>query len=461
MLNREDLHIYQKACVQHAIEHKYCGLFLDMGLGKTVSSLTAFVDLKFDYCEITTALVIAPKRVAETVWQEEAQKWSHLKRLKFSKIIGNEYNRIKALHEKADIYIVSRDNISWLCTYYGGMLPYDMLIIDELSSFKSYSSKRFKSLRLARQHVNIKRVIGLTGTPAPNSFIDLWAQIWLLDMGQRLGKNITQYRDRWFKAGKTNGQIVFNYQLLNGAEQEIRNRISDICISMQSDDYLQMPVRTDNFIPLYLPEKLQKAYDDFERDQVLMLDDNEVGALTAASLANKLLQFANGSIYDENHIATSIHTVKLEATKELVENANGQPMLIAWTYQFDRDSLMQVLKEYKPRELKTAKDIQDWNDGKIQVMLAHPASAGHGLNLQAGGNVILWFGLTWSLELYQQFNARLYRQGQDKHVIINHLVMQNTHDVDVVKALKNKSLKQNALLLSIKAKIEKYKHLNH
>lgn len=459
MLNESNLHNYQRACIEHIIRNKNCGLFLDMGLGKTVSTLTAFNDLKFDYCEILNALVIAPKRVTETVWQEESEKWAHLKHLRFSKIIGSESQRIAALHAKADIYLVSRDNIAWLCAYFGGHLPYDMLIIDELSSFKSYNSKRFKSLRLARQHINIKRVVGLTGTPAPNSFIDLWAQIWLLDMGERLGKNITSYRNRWFKPGRTNGQIVFNYVLLNDAEQEIRHRISDICISMQSADYLTMPVRTDNYISLRLPDKIQKAYDDFERSQVLQLDEEEVGALSAAALSNKLLQFANGSIYDENHFAHSIHEVKLDAAKEIIENANGQPVLIAWTYQFDRDRLMDALKSYSPRELKTAKDINDWNAGSIQVMLAHPASAGHGLNLQAGGSIILWYGLTWSLELYQQFNARLYRQGQDRHVIINHLVMQKTHDEDVVKALRNKDLKQNALLLSIKAKIEKYKNL--
>ncbi len=459
MLNESNLHNYQRACIEHIIRNKNCGLFLDMGLGKTVSTLTAFNDLKFDYCEILNALVIAPKRVTETVWQEESEKWAHLKHLRFSKIIGSESQRIAALHAKADIYLVSRDNIAWLCAYFGGHLPYDMLIIDELSSFKSYNSKRFKSLRLARQHVNIKRVVGLTGTPAPNSFIDLWAQIWLLDMGERLGKNITSYRNRWFKPGRTNGQIVFNYVLLTDAEQEIRHRISDICISMQSADYLTMPVRTDNYISLRLPDKIQKAYDDFERSQVLQLDEEEVGALSAAALSNKLLQFANGSIYDENHFAHSIHEVKLDAAKEIIENANGQPVLIAWTYQFDRDRLMDALKSYSPRELKTAKDINDWNAGNIQVMLAHPASAGHGLNLQAGGSIILWYGLTWSLELYQQFNARLYRQGQDRHVIINHLVMQKTHDEDVVKALRNKDLKQNALLLSIKAKIKKYKNL--
>ena len=459
MLNESNLHNYQRACIEHIIRNKNCGLFLDMGLGKTVSTLTAFNDLKFDYCEILNALVIAPKRVTETVWQEESEKWTHLKHLRFSKIIGSESQRIAALHAKADIYLISRDNIAWLCAYFGGHLPYDMLIIDELSSFKSYNSKRFKSLRLARQHVNIKRVVGLTGTPAPNSFIDLWAQIWLLDMGERLGKNITSYRNRWFKPGRTNGQIVFNYVLLNGAEQEIMHRISDICISMQSADYLTMPVRTDNYIQLRLPDKIQKAYDDFERSQVLQLGEEEVGALSAAALSNKLLQFANGSIYDENHFAHSIHEVKLDAAKEIIENANGQPVLIAWTYQFDRDRLMDALKSYSPRELKTAKDINDWNAGSIQVMLAHPASAGHGLNLQAGGSIILWYGLTWSLELYQQFNARLYRQGQDRHVIINHLVMQKTHDEDVVKALRNKDLKQNALLLSIKAKIEKYKNL--
>ena len=463
MLNESNLHSYQKACVQHIIANPYCGVFLDMGLGKTVSTLTAINYLMNDYCEINSVLIIAPKRVAESVWQEEAEKWEHLKNLSFSKIVGPKLQRLNATRLKADIHIISRDNIAWLCTLYGGQLPFDMVVIDELSSFKSYKSVRFKAMRTARPY--IKRFVGLTGTPAPNGLIDLWPQIYLMDRGDRLEKTITRYREKYFRPERTNGHIVYSYRLLSDSEQAIHKKIQDICISMRADDYLEMPMRTDNYINLKMPNSLKKRYDDFEKNKVLDLlshndsenELNEISAINAAALSNKLLQFANGAIYDENKNIFPIHNIKLEALKEIVENSNGQSILIAWTYQFDRDRILEYLKEYKPRELKTKKDIDDWNNNKIQVMLAHPASAGHGLNLQAGGNIIVWFGQTWSLELYQQFNARLYRQGQQNHVIIHHLILLGTHDEDVVKALKNKDTKQNALMNSIKAKMNKYK----
>lgn len=463
MLNESNLHSYQKACVQHIIANPYCGVFLDMGLGKTVSTLTAINYLMNDYCEINSVLIIAPKRVAESVWQEEAEKWEHLKNLSFSKIVGPKLQRLNATRLKADIHIISRDNIAWLCTLYGGRLPFDMVVIDELSSFKSYKSVRFKAMRTARPY--IKRFVGLTGTPAPNGLIDLWPQIYLMDRGDRLEKTITRYREKYFRPERTNGHIVYSYRLLSDSEQAIHKKIQDICISMRADDYLEMPMRTDNYINLKMPNSLKKRYDDFEKNKVLDLlshndsenELNEISAINAAALSNKLLQFANGAIYDENKNIFPIHDIKLEALKEIVENSNGQSVLIAWTYQFDRDRILGYLKEYKPRELKTKKDIDDWNNNKIQVMLAHPASAGHGLNLQAGGNIIVWFGQTWSLELYQQFNARLYRQGQQNHVIIHHLILLGTHDEDVVKALKNKDTKQNALMNSIKAKMNKYK----
>lgn len=463
MLNESNLHNYQKACVQHIIANPYCGVFLDMGLGKTVSTLTAINYLMNDYCEINSVLIIAPKRVAESVWQEEAEKWEHLKNLSFSKIVGPKLQRLNATRLKADIHIISRDNIAWLCTLYGGRLPFDMVVIDELSSFKSYKSVRFKAMRAARPY--IKRFVGLTGTPAPNGLIDLWPQIYLMDRGDRLEKTITRYREKYFRPERTNGHIVYSYRLLSDSEQAIHKKIQDICISMRADDYLEMPMRTDNYINLKMPNSLKKRYDDFEKNKVLDLlshndsenELNEISAINAAALSNKLLQFANGAIYDENKNIFPIHDIKLEALKEIVENSNGQSVLIAWTYQFDRDRILGYLKEYKPRELKTKKDIDDWNNNKIQVMLAHPASAGHGLNLQAGGSIIVWFGQTWSLELYQQFNARLYRQGQQNHVIIHHLILLGTHDEDVVKALKNKDTKQNALMNSIKAKMNKYK----
>lgn len=465
-MKETDLHNYQKACVQHIISNRFCGVFLDMGLGKTVSTLTAVNHLMNDYCEINSVLVIAPKRVAESVWQEEAEKWEHLKHLRFSKITGTAKQRVAAVVEtKADIYIISRDNVAWLCALYGGgKLPFDMVVIDELSSFKSYKSERFKALRGARPY--LKRLVGLTGTPAPNGLIDLWPQIYLMDRGERLEKTITRYREKYFRPGKMNGNVVFSYNLMEDSEKLIHKKIEDICISMKADDYLRMPLRTDNYIKLKMPADLKKQYEDFEKNRVLDLikqeDDNEaveISVVNAAALSNKLLQFANGAVYDENRAVFPVHDIKLETLKEIVENSNGQPILVAWTFQFDRDRILEYLKKYKPRELKTNKDIEDWNAGKIQVMLAHPASAGHGLNLQAGGSTIVWYGQTWSLELYQQFNARLYRQGQQNHVIINHLILEGTHDEDVVKALKAKDKKQNALMDSIKAKIDKYKKL--
>lgn len=456
MLKETDLHEYQKKAVEHIITHNYCGLFLEMGLGKTVSTLTAVEKLMYDYLEVNSVLVIAPKRVAETVWAEEAQNWEHLQHLTFSKIIGTERQRLEAFHKKADIHIISRDNIAWLCGICASNLPYDMLVIDELSSFKNHQSQRFKALRLARPW--IKRVVGLTGTPAPNGLIDLWPQIYLMDRGERLGKTITKYRSTYFTPGRSNGYVVYNYNLQGGAEQAIRNKIGDICISMQAQDYLHMPMLTSNVIRLSMPDDIQDAYDKFEKDSIMKLVNNEVEitALNAAGLSNKLLQFANGAIYDEDKNVYPIHDIKLKALEEIVEEACGKSVLVAWTYQFDRDRIMKYLSKYKPRELKTAKDIQDWNAGKVQLMLAHPASAGHGLNLQAGGNIIVWFGLTWSLELYQQFNARLYRQGQKQGVIIHHLCMNQTHDEDVMLALRNKDRVQMSLMNSIKAKIDNY-----
>lgn len=477
MLTESNLHNYQKACVKHIITHPFCGVFLDMGLGKTVSTLTAINYLMNDYCEINSVLVIAPKRVAESVWQEEAEKWVHLQHLRFSKIIGTQKQRIAAVMEtKADVYIISRDNVAWLCALYGGgKLPFDMIVVDELSSFKSYKSVRFKALRGARPY--LKRLVGLTGTPAPNGLIDLWPQIYLMDRGDRLEKTISRYREKYFRPGQTNGHVVYSYNLMSDSEQLIHKKIEDICISMKADDYLEMPMRTDNYIKLRMPDDIKKQYDDFEKNKILDLlntvetveeedeDGNvtlvqkpvEVNVVNAAALSNKLLQFANGAVYDEDKNVFPIHNIKLDALKEIVENSNGQSILVAWTYQFDKDRILEYLKSYKPRELKTNKDIEDWNAGRIQVMLAHPASAGHGLNLQAGGNIIVWFGQTWSLELYQQFNARLYRQGQQKGVIIHHLIMKGTHDEDVIQALKAKNKKQNALMDSIKAKIDKYK----
>ena len=460
-MNINNLHNYQLACVDHIVTHPFCGLFLEMGLGKTITTLTAINTLMFDYLEINSVLVVAPKRVVESVWEQEAKNWEHTRHLRFSKIIGNAEQRLRAAYTPADIYLVSRDNIAWLCSATGGIkLPYDMLVVDELSSFKSHKAQRFRALRAARPY--FKRVVGLTGTPAPNGYIDLWAQMFLIDRGERLEHTVTRYREKYFTPAKTNGQIVFKYKFQPGAEEAVRDKISDICLSLRTKDYLDLPERVDHYVKLSLTLELKKQYDEFEKEKILELvestaeNDGQITVANAAALSNKLLQFANGAIYDANHNVYDIHDIKLNALHDLVDEANGNPVLVAWTYQFDRDRIMSKFKAYNPRELKTVKDIEDWNAGKIRMLLAHPASAGHGLNLQAGGNMIVWYGLTWSLELYQQFNARLHRQGQTKSVIVHHLVMTDTHDVDVARAIKAKGAMQDGLMESIKAKIAKY-----
>lgn len=455
-MTESDLHNYQLTGVNHIMKNTHCALFLEMGLGKTVTTLTSLKKLLFDELEIANALVVAPKRVADSVWDAECEKWEHLSSLRISKIIGKESERRQAIGRKADIYIIGRDNIPWLCGLYGGsMLPFDMLVIDELSSFKNPKSLRFKALRSVQP--SFKRVVGLTGTPAPNGLIDLWSQIYLLDRGQRLGKFIGNYRDNYFKPDKRNGAIVYNYKLSEEAEQRIHNKIGDICMSMKAEDYLELPGRIDNIVGIKFPPTLQKQYNDFEREQVLELfAGSEITAANAAALNNKLLQFANGAIYDGAKNYHVVHDLKIEAIKEIVEDANGKPVLIAWTYRSDVERLHQALKAYKPRELKTDQDIRDWNEGKIQVLMMHPASGGHGLNLQAGGNIIVWFGNTWSLELEQQLNARLYRQGQKEIVVINKLVAKGTMDENVIASQDSKESVQNRLMAAVKAKVEKY-----
>lgn len=462
-MDEKNLHNYQKAGIEHILSNSHCGLFKDMGLGKTVTTLTAIKKLMFEELDISSALIIAPKRVAVTVWTEEVKVWDHLQNIKISRIIGTEQQRKKALAQKADIYTIGRDNVAWLCGLYGGLsLPFDMLVIDESSSFKNHKSLRFKALKLAQP--SFKRVVLLTGTPAPNSLIDLWPQVYLLDRGERLGKLITHFRQKYFTEGQKNGSIVYNYRLQKGAEMEIHKKISDICISMKTEDYLELPGSVINDINIDFPAELQKKYDDFEKEKIFELlekgeEGEEITALNAAALSNKLLQFANGAIYDEDKNYHEIHPLKLEACKEIVENAQGKPILIAWTYRHDMYRLTGYLKAYKPRELKTERDIKDWNAGKIRVLMMHPASGGHGLNLQKGGNIIIWFGQTWSLELYKQLNARLARQGQSEVVVIHRLVARKTLDMRVVKAIEGKDKGQEGLLAAIKAKVREYKKL--
>ena len=444
---------YQEYATQWILDKEKAGLLLDMGMGKSVITLTAIDELMFDYFEVSKVLVIAPLRVAESTWDEEAAKWDHLKHLKISKVLGTEKERINALYTKADIYIINRENVKWLVDKCGKDWPFDMLVIDELSSFKSHRAQRFKALKKVRPFM--KRVVGLTGTPAPNGLIDLWSQIYLLDGGERLGKTITGYRERYFLPDKRNQHIVFTYKLKEGAEEAIYEKLSDICVSMKAEDYLKLPERINNIIPIHLPKKAKDKYDQLERDLLLPLKDSDIVANTAGVLANKLLQMSNGAVYDENGDVKEIHNAKLKALEDTIEAANGKPVLIFYSYKHDLDRIKKHLKRDDLTVLDTSEDIKNWNEGKIPIMLAHPASAGHGLNLQAGGNIIIWFGLTWSLELYSQANARLYRQGQKQNVIIHHLVAKDTMDEDVIKALEGKEVGQEALLNAVKARVRK------
>ncbi len=462
MLQRNQLHSYQNRGVQHIIDNPFCALFLDMGLGKTVTTLTAIKEL-MDACIITNALVVAPKKVTQVTWTDEIKNWAHLQDLTISVIDGDVKHRRAAMAKKADIYAVSRDNIVWLVTEYGGIkLPFDMVVIDELSSFKNHASKRFRAMKRVRKF--IPRVVGLTGTPSPNGLIDLFAQMYLIDEGERLGKTITGYRDRFFRPDKRNGDIVYTYALKQPAdetEKQISDLISDITISMTAEDYLKMPDKIMLFDTVELSDKVYDNYLDFEREQVLELisSDEMITAASAAALSNKLQQYANGAIYDADRNVKHIHDEKLEKLQEIVEAANGAPVLVAYSFIHDLDRIMDALKAYKPVKLEKPEHIAQWNNGKIQVLVTHPASAGHGLNLQKGGNILVWFGNTWSLELYMQFNARLYRQGQTKPVYIHHIVSKGTVDEKIIKALSEKKETQDGLMQSIKELMEKYKVL--
>lgn len=445
-------HDYQQYAISKIIELLSVGLFMDMGMGKTVCTLTALWDLRYDYFDISKVLVIAPLRVADTTWSDEVNKWEHLKELRLSKVLGLEQQRLKALETPADIYLINRENVSWLVSQYKNHWPFDMVVVDELSSFKSPKSNRFKDLRKVLPY--IKRIVGLTGTPAPNSLMDLWPQLYLLDRGERLGRTLTAYRERYFKPDKRNQHIVYSYKLKPMAEQQIHEQIGDMCISLSAKDYLKLPERIDNVVKVKLDEAAMQKYKELEREKLLEVQDQEITAATAAVVVGKLLQLANGGIYDEEGNAHYLHQCKLEALKEILEDANGKPVLVFYNYKHDYEALMSCFKKLKPRKLDTAKDIEDWNNGKIQMLLAHPASVGHGLNLQAGGNIIIWYGLTWSLELYQQANARLHRQGQTNTVIIHHLVAVGTVDEHVMEVLKTKDKGQNTLLEAVKAKIK-------
>lgn len=439
-------HDYQQYATEFVLEHPYCGLILDMGLGKSVITLTALWDLILDSFDCGRVLVVAPKRVAEDTWPKELAKWDHLRGLTYSLVMGSEKERRQALMKRAFIYIINRENVSWLVENY--RWDFDTLVIDELSSFKSAKAQRFRALKKVRPL--IKRVIGLTGTPSPNTLIDLWPQIYLLDMGQRLGRFVTHYRERFFVPDKRNREMVYSYKPREGAEQRIYELIGDICISMKAADHLKMPDLIANRIDIQLNQQERKLYDTLKKDMVLKLKDGEIDAVNAAALSGKLLQMAGGAVYDSEGRTLRIHDRKLDMLEDLIEAANGKPLLVAYWYKHERD---RIQERFQVREILTSKDIDDWNAGKIPVALMHPASVGHGINLQQGGSTLVWFGLTWSLELYQQTNARLWRQGQKHAVVIQHLVTAGTHDEDVMRALERKDIGQAALIEAVKARI--------
>lgn len=437
-------HGYQKKATERILQQKHVGLFLDMGLGKTVITLTAIKELIEDFA-IWKVLVIAPKRVAEDTWSREHEKWDHLSGLRISKVLGTPAQRMRALKAEADIYVIGRDNVKWLVELMGKSWPFDMVVIDELSSFKNPSAQRFKALRKVIPASD--RVVGLTGTPSPNGLMDLWAEIYLLDRGERLGTTISAYREKYFRAGARNGYIVYKWEPYSYSQKEIERKISDICMSMSAEDYLELPERMDNEIKIRLSPKEMKQYDQMEREQLLRIDDEAVVALNAAAVMNKLLQMANGSVYADGGDVVKIHEKKLDALEEIIDTT-GEPVLVFYSFRHDLEAIKKRIPD--ARELESSEDIARWNRGEIPVLLCHPASVGYGLNLQDGGHVIVWYGLTWSLELYQQANARLYRQGQQKAVIIHHLIAEGTVDEQVMRALQHKDTSQSALLAALK-----------
>lgn len=450
-------HAYQRYCINRLIADHAVGLFLDMGLGKTVITLTAVNDLRYNRFLIRRTLVIAPKKVAEDTWIREAGKWDHLCLLRIIPVLGSEKQRIRALNTPGDVYVLSRDNVSWLVEYYQNAWPFDMVVIDELSSFKSHQAKRFRSLKQIRSH--IQRIAGLTGTPAPNGLIDLWAQIYLLDGGARLGRTLTEYRNNYFTPTSRSRTQVFRYGPLPGAEEQIQEQLRDICISLSAEDYLALPERIDNIIHVRLSQKAEAGYRKFEQEMLLEVDEDTIDAGSAAVLTNKLLQYCNGAIYGDEKQVVEVHDSKLKAFQEIVEASQGKHILVFYNFQHDRSRLLKVLKKSGLRvvELGGPDTISAWNQGETDILLAHPASAAYGLNLQAGGNIIVWFGLNWSLELYQQANARLYRQGQKENVIIHHLVTTGCMDEKVMEALQDKGQTQEGLLSALKARIREIK----
>ena len=467
MCGREDSmkyipHEYQQYCEDKILEIPNIALFLDMGLGKTVITLTALYKLKYHRFGMNKALVIAPKKVAEATWCKEQSKWDHLVDLRMATVLGSAAKREAGLAEKADVYITNRDNVKWLVDYYTDpkhrerRWPFDVVVLDESSSFKNHKAVRFKALKMMRPRIN--RLIELTGTPTPHGLTDLWAQMYLLDGGARLGRTVSVYRDIFFEPDKRNATSVWTYKPKDGASERIYELISDICISMKAADYLSLPDCISEEIPVVLDDKAQANYNRLERDMLLEVDpETLITAGSAGVLTNKLLQLCDGAVYDESGKATEIHDCKVEAFKETVEQLNGQHALVFYNFQHDRERLLKALGKtgLHTRVYESAQDEADWNDGKIDILLAHPASCAYGLNLQRGGHHVIWFGLTWSLELYQQANKRLHRQGQEYPVIVHHLVVRGGIDEDVMKSLSGKERAQESLLAALKVRIDK------
>ena len=450
-------HPYQQQCIDKILTTPKLGLFLSMGLGKTSIVLTAVKDLKYNRLEVEKVLVIAPKKVAEGTWTKEKDKWEHTKCLRVSQVLGSQTKRLKALSTPADVYIINRENVVWLVEHYRNKWPFDMVVIDESSSFKSHKAKRFKAL--AAVAPKVKRIVELTGTPSPNGLKDLWAQLYLLDGGERLGKRFSGFRERYFDAGPRINGVVYKYSSKQGSDTAVLDQISDICVSMKSEDYLQLPEMVMHEIPVVLDSKAEKAYLELERQMVLQLPEEDISVTSAAALSNKLLQLANGAVYDEDHTAHKVHGCKVEAFMELIESLQESPALVFYNFQHDLQVLEEALSKtgLTVRRLKTPQDVDDWNDRKIDVLLTHPASSAYGLNLQQGGNHVVWFGLTWNYELYMQANKRLHRQGQTDRVFIHHLVTEGTRDEDVMKALQAKDESQQFVMESLKARIKRIK----
>ncbi|HFU4197955.1 TPA: SNF2-related protein [Streptococcus suis] len=449
------LHNYQVVAKDFIIGHPYAAVILDMGMGKTATTLSAVNELMFDRFEVTKVLVIAPLRVANTVWSDEIEQWAELRHLRYSKIVGTPKQRKVALQKDADIYIVNRENLPWLVEQCSPYFKWDMVVIDELSSFKSWQSKRFKAFMAMRPYV--KRIVGLTGTPSSNGLMDLFAEFKVIDGGERLGHFIGEFRSRYFEEGRRNGNIVYEYIPMDYAECQIQDKISDITISMKALDYLDMPELISTKKLVRMSEKEKEKYSQFKKEYVLSeLDGLEVTAANAASLTNKLVQLSNGAVYSDDHTVVALHEQKLDALEDILESANGEPVLVAYWFKHDLARIIGRLEKIKvkSRVLKTEEDIREWNKGNVPVGLLHPAGAGHGLNLQKGGHHLVWFGLTWSLELYQQTNARLWRQGQESEtVVIQHIVTEGTIDEEILKALENKDAQQERLIAAVKAQV--------